>query len=261
MKRIQFYPNSTLNTKLEADAKNRNLSTSALVVDILNAYYGLSAPNTLLLADLIKKVFDEVSDYIADPKAKPEFALRDASPTYDAIEMTGYRKPRIIRAKIGAAFSRVIGKPGPFSDIAVIRMSNGKIKTNINDAALYKIVPPVLQPIQSDIGLDFCYELRDNIEEDVGRIICREFLSKSCVQIDSFCVSFKWRRKKLGKKLFMQVVSDAIEKGYKYISVFPQPSEVYDDIEPMSKEELIQIYSRLGFTHSTNNTELIYRLQ
>ena len=261
MKRIHFYPSSTLDAKLEADAKARNLSVSALVVDIVNAYYGLSTPNTLPLADLIKKVFDEVSDYISDPKAKTEFALPDASPTYKAIDMTGYRRPRIIRAKIGVAFSRLTQKPGRFSSVAVIRSSNGNVKTNVNGTTLYQLILPVIQPIKDDMELEFSYELRDNLGADVGRIICKGFPVMGYVEIDSFCIMAKWRGRGLGQKLFQHVVSEAIAKSYCYISVTPLPFEEYDDIEPLSKDKIVQIYKRLGFIQSSFKNELIYNLQ
>ena len=262
MKRIQFYPYPELDKKLEEDAQKRNLSASALVVDILSAYYGLTASNTLPLADLTQKVFTEVAQYIADPNCKSEFALSDASDTYNAIEMTGYRKPRTVRAKIGASFARLIGTPGPFADVAAVQGPNGKPKLNVNNAAVYKVSPPTIQASSSVLGqgLEFSYVLRNQTNEDVGRIISRNYFEEKVIVIDSFCVSQRWRNKGFGKALLQCVILEAQSKGYKYITVIPQPSEVYDDIPTMSKDTIIEVYRKLGFTEDPQSDNLVYCL-
>ena len=64
--RIQFFPGPELEAKLIAEAANKGVNLSILVVDALNKYYGLVGPNTKTEAQLETDVLNEIAEYIAD---------------------------------------------------------------------------------------------------------------------------------------------------------------------------------------------------
>jgi len=139
MERIQFYPNEHLLKSLNEDAKKHNVAISTLVTDMLNRYYGLVPNASLSESDLTTKVFDEVKAYILNLQSGDEFDLISASTTFANINMVYAGKPSTIRAKIGKNFAKKIGKIGIFHNVSVKLKSDGNIKRNQNNAAIYVI--------------------------------------------------------------------------------------------------------------------------
>lgn len=140
MIRVQFYPGEELATRLNEDAKSLNISTSALVVDLLNRHYHLLPENKLTLPELTQKVIDEVADYVKDPNSGKEFCLLSASKAFQNIEMVCDGRPQAIRASIGRSFVALVGKQEPFLNVAIAYRPDGKIKRSENRAIMYKII-------------------------------------------------------------------------------------------------------------------------
>ena len=137
MERIQFYPNELLKNKLEDDAKNKGISTSALVVEVLLKYYNLTPESRIPFEDAVKQVFEEIAEYINDKKPNFEFDLLNASETFRNIEMIVEGKPSTNRARIGRNFAQNLKTL--FPNIEPVRINNS-IKKSINNATVYKLV-------------------------------------------------------------------------------------------------------------------------
>jgi len=140
--RIQFYPATDLEKKLNQESKRLGIALSVLVVDALNDYYGLKLPNTKTEAELETQVLKEIEDFVNDPRnTNTEFDLNMASTTYNQISMTTYTgKPKIVKARIGKAFARKVGVEPPFLKVKQALLNNGKPKRSLgNRAALYSV--------------------------------------------------------------------------------------------------------------------------
>mgnify|MGYP000507377661 CR=1 FL=1 len=140
--RIQFYPATDLEKKLNQESKRLGIALSVLVVDALNDYYGLKLPNTKTEAELETQVLKEIEDFVNDPRnTNTEFDLNMASTTYNQISMTTYTgKPKIVKARIGKAFARKVGVEPPFLKVKQALLNNGKPKRSVgNRAALYSV--------------------------------------------------------------------------------------------------------------------------
>lgn len=140
--RIQFYPATDLEKKLNQESKRLGIALSVLVVDALNDYYGLKLPNTKTEAELETQVLKEIEDFVNDPRnTNTEFDLNMASTTYKQISMTTYTgKPKIVKARIGKAFARKVGVEPPFLKVKQALLNNGKPKRSVgNRAALYSV--------------------------------------------------------------------------------------------------------------------------
>lgn len=138
--RIQFYPTTDLEEKLNQESTRLGIALSVLVVDALNDYYGLKLPNTKTEAELETQVLKEIEDFVNDPRnTNTEFDLNMASTTYNQISMTTYTgKPKIVKARIGKAFARKVGVEPPFLKVKQALLNNGKPKRSVgNRAALY----------------------------------------------------------------------------------------------------------------------------
>ncbi len=140
MIRVQFYPSKELATQLNDEAKNLNISTSALVVDLLNRHYHLLPENKLSLPELTQKVLEEVAVYVKDPNSAKEFCLWSASKTFRNIEMVCDGRPQTIRASIGTSFVALVGKKEPFLNVAIVYRPDGTVKKSVNNAIMYKII-------------------------------------------------------------------------------------------------------------------------
>ena len=140
--RIQFFPGPDLEAKLNAEAAVQGVSVSILVVDALNRYYGLIGPNTKTEAQLEREVLDEIAAHVSDPaNAGTEFDLNAASITYTQIDMSYAGKPKSLKARIGKTFAKEVGRPGRFSQVEQVLLSNGTPKRTVgNRAAVYRIV-------------------------------------------------------------------------------------------------------------------------
>lgn len=139
--RIQFYPSSELEHKLETESTALGVNVSALVNDILNKHYGLIPPNTLTDVEIEQKVFDELRVYVKNAQIDDEFDLNKASVTYSKIDMVYAGKPRILKAKLGKKFAGVI-KTDDFDNVEQV-LINGKPKRTVgNRAAIYRIIDP-----------------------------------------------------------------------------------------------------------------------
>ena len=136
MSRIQIYLEENVQQALEEQAEKKGTSVSTLAAEILEDYF-FPNRNELPLSDLTQIVFKEVEDYIASGVSK-EFDLRTASPTYDSISMTTFKRPSSIRAQIGKNFSRQFGK-GVFANVRKATTSNGTNKLSVNKAQVYEI--------------------------------------------------------------------------------------------------------------------------
>lgn len=136
--RIQFYPDSLLESRLTSDAAALGTSISTLVTDILNSYYGLNAP--LSGTALRNKVFDEAAEFVKSSGKGTVFDLNAASATYSGISMSVNGKPRSEKASIGKEFNRrYVGKIAPFLNVRQV-MKNGKpVRSVGNRAAMYEI--------------------------------------------------------------------------------------------------------------------------
>ena len=140
--RIQFYPSPELEAKLNHEAKAKNVSVNTLVIDALNSYYGLLGPNTKSETELISAVFEEIAAYVNDPdNFGTEFDINSISDTYSKIDMTYAGKPKAIKARIGKAFAKKVGKSGDFENVTPIYLPNGAVKkSRWNRAALYRVL-------------------------------------------------------------------------------------------------------------------------
>lgn len=137
--RIQFYPSDDLENKLNNESNRLGVNVSALVNDILNKHYGLVPPDTLSDVQIEQKVLEEIQNYIKDPSHTNEFDLNMASTTYSKIEMIYAGKPRILKARLGKVFAKLIGT-GDYLYVEQVMLSNGKPKRTVgNRAATYKI--------------------------------------------------------------------------------------------------------------------------
>lgn len=270
MKRIQFYPFDELNAKIEEEAKQLNVSVSKLVVDLLSAHYGLIGQQALTFTELCSLVFDEVEAYISNPNSDPEFDLLSASKTFEKIGMVCVGRPSAMRAQVGKAFAQQIGTPGQFENVAIVRRANGKVKKNINNATVYRIIdnPFTMTPriskivpeIQPAPNLPYSYLLVDYLGREVGRILCKPQGNTRCLLIDSFCVAKKWRNKGQGLRLIEQVKKDAFESGlFDLLCVHPHGEEIYDPgITLMRTEDLIRKYENYGFVAKIRDTQPIF---
>ena len=137
--RIQFYPATDLEKKLNQESKRLGIALSVLVVDALIDYYGLKLPNTKTEAELETEVLKEIETFVNDPRnINTEFDLNMASTTYNQISMTYTGKPKIVKARIGKAFAKKVGVESPFLEVKQALLNNGKPKRSVgNRAALY----------------------------------------------------------------------------------------------------------------------------
>lgn len=140
--RIHFFPGPELEAKLIAEAANKGVNLSILVVDALNKYYGLVGPNTKTEAQLETDVLNEIAEYIANLANANigEFDINAASTTYSQIDMTYAGKPKVVKARIGKKFNQEVGQPGRFANVEQVFLPNGNPKRTVgNRAALYRI--------------------------------------------------------------------------------------------------------------------------
>ena len=137
--RIQFYPTTDLEEKLNQESTRLGIALSVLVVDALNDYYGLKLPNTKKEAELETEVLKEIEAFVNDSgNANTEFDLNMASTTYNQISMTYTGKPKIVKARIGKAFAKKVGVEPPFLNVKQVLLNNGKPKRSVgNRAAVY----------------------------------------------------------------------------------------------------------------------------
>lgn len=135
MQRIQFYPSEELATLLGQEAKQKGVSISTFLTDLLNNYYGLTQQDDSNITKLTATVLQEVEEYIKTTTPN-EFDLNSASETYRSIKMTNGKKPSTVRASIGRSFSKKIGKP-PFANVRPC-IINGKNKLSVNNALVYE---------------------------------------------------------------------------------------------------------------------------
>ena len=137
--RIQFYPTTDLEEKLNQESTRLGIALSVLVIDALNDYYGLKLPNTKKEAELETEVLKEIEAFVNDSgNANTEFDLNMASTTYNQISMTYTGKPKIVKARIGKAFAKKVGVEPPFLNVKQVLLNNGKPKRSVgNRAALY----------------------------------------------------------------------------------------------------------------------------
>ena len=137
--RIQFYPTTDLEKRLNQESAKLGIALSVLVVDALNDYYGLKLPNTKTEAELEIEVLKEIETFVNDPQnVNTEFDLNMASTTYEQISMTYTGKPKIVKARIGKTFAKKVGVKPPFLKVEQVLLNNGKPKRSVgNRAALY----------------------------------------------------------------------------------------------------------------------------
>ncbi|MBD5548315.1 MAG: hypothetical protein HDQ97_13090 [Lachnospiraceae bacterium] len=137
--RIQFYPSDELKDKLNNESNELGVSISVLVNDILNKHYGLVPPDALTDLEIEKKVLDEILAYIKDESHIEEFDLNMASATFSKIDMIYAGKPRILKARLGKTFAKLIGT-GNYKYVKQVMLANGKPKRTVgNRAAIYRI--------------------------------------------------------------------------------------------------------------------------
>lgn len=138
MGRIQFYPNNQLNELLNTTAKERNISTSSLVVEILLQYYNIKVEPDMDLAEAKNLVLSEIEEYIKTIPVGTTFDLLSASFTFKNIEMTIKGKPATNRATIGKIFVSKLGTK-PFENVKIAYKDDGvTIKRSENNATMYE---------------------------------------------------------------------------------------------------------------------------
>lgn len=138
MARIQFYPNQALESKLTEEAKQLEVSVSALVVDLLTQHYFPLPAHKLSFSQVKKAVFDEVVDYLNDSDSEKEFTLDSASETFRGIAMVYDGRPQTTRARIGKEFARLVGAEEPFLNVSAVYKQNGDVKKGVNNATVYQ---------------------------------------------------------------------------------------------------------------------------
>lgn len=138
MERIQFYPSTQLKALLEAEAKEKNISISGLVVELLQEHYGITPKPSFTLSDAISKVLNEVEEYVKTISVGEYFDLLTASHTFRHIEMTVKGKPATNRATVGKIFASKIGTE-PFENVQFAYKLDGvTIQHSENKATMYK---------------------------------------------------------------------------------------------------------------------------
>ena len=138
MERIQFYPTMQLKGLLEEEARDKSISVSSLVVELLQEHYGIKPKPTILLADAITKVLDEVEEYVKTISVGECFDLLTASNTFRYIDMTVQGKPATNRATIGKVFASKIGTE-MFPNVQFAYKLDGiTIERSKNKATMYK---------------------------------------------------------------------------------------------------------------------------
>lgn len=138
MERIQFYPSIQLKELLETEAKEKNISISSLVVELLQDHYDIAPKPSIMLKDAIPKVLNEIEEYVKTIPVGECFDLLTASNTFKCIEMTAKGKPSTNRATIGKKFASKIGSE-PFKNVQRAYKSDGvTIKRSVNNATMYK---------------------------------------------------------------------------------------------------------------------------
>lgn len=135
MQRIQFYPSVTLANILNTEAQSKGVSVSTYVTDLLEEYYGLKK-NTVSVTQLTATVLNEVQNYISTLPPNVPFDLNTASKTFQDIDMTCGKKPQTLRASIGRAFGKKLGK-APFANVKKYVDKNGKNILSANNALMY----------------------------------------------------------------------------------------------------------------------------
>lgn len=140
MERIQFYPSTQLKELLETEAKNKGISISSLVVELLQEHYEIKPKPVIALSDAIDKVLNEVEEYVKCISVDETFDLLTASETFKNIEMTVEGKPATNRATLGKIFASKIGIQ-PFENVELSYKSDGvTIERSKNKATMYKKV-------------------------------------------------------------------------------------------------------------------------
>lgn len=137
--RTQFYPSDELENKLNNESKKLGVNVSVLVNDILNKHYGLIPADSLTDVQIEQKVLNEILVYVKDSTHIGEFDLNMASATYSKIAMIYAGKPRILKARLGKSFAKLIGT-GEYEYVEQVMLANGKPKRTVgNRASIYKI--------------------------------------------------------------------------------------------------------------------------
>lgn len=145
MERIQFYPNTQLKNLLDSDAQSRGISTSRLVIQLLQEHYNIAPKPVMTLPNVIPRVLEEVEEYVKTISYGDTFDLLTASLTFRQIEMMANGKPSTNRGTIGNIFRSKIGS-APFEDVNCSYTKDGKIEKSENGAVMYKKVRPEVQP-------------------------------------------------------------------------------------------------------------------
>jgi hypothetical protein len=113
MKRIQFYPDDKLDSRLSAKSTQLGISVAALVTDLLNQIdfdnvLKTSTSSTYSFAKLYSDVREDIMNYVNDPESKKEFVLNDI-PAFQKINLakaeTAIIQPASTRAIVGRTFN------------------------------------------------------------------------------------------------------------------------------------------------------------
>lgn len=137
MERIQFYPNSKLKEMLDSEAKDKGISVSCLVVELLQEHYKIRPKPAIPLSEAIEQVLSEIEDFIKQLKPGETFDLLTASATFEEIEMVASGRPSTNRATIGKIFASKIGSK-PFDNIDFSYKPDGTVERSKNKATMYK---------------------------------------------------------------------------------------------------------------------------
>ncbi len=138
--RIQFYPSSDLEQKLNNEAMKFGVNVSTLVNDLLNKHYGLIPATSISNSELERKIFEEIAAFVNDPSnVGEEFDLNKASETYRNIDTVCAGKPSAIKAQIGKKFNNKLVGVTPYASVHQVKINNKPKLTVFNRAAIYVI--------------------------------------------------------------------------------------------------------------------------
>lgn len=139
--RIQFYPNSDLETKLRTKSQSLGIPTSQLVIDILESIdigsYCLQ-PNSP--ASYLSDVILEMKSFASTKSPGDTFSIRESSSTFSSIPATflskGGVRPSPVRAKLGTLVFKQI-ESGAIPEITIAKDDNDKFISDSMGALLY----------------------------------------------------------------------------------------------------------------------------
>lgn len=95
-------------------------------------------------------------------------------------------------------------------------------------------------------------------ENRIGYLRALPFLTQNSnyLKIEMFSILEEYRNMRYGRSMMNKILKYARRKRYDYIQVFPCPhSDIEEDSQPQTIEELYCIYEKLGFSFLKGNVD------